>query len=635
MKLRMMIGQMEVIPGHPDINTATILKLLGEARQAEVDLVILPEMCISGYLLGDTWEQQAFLRDCESYGQEVIKASQGLAVLFGNVGIDWAKKGDDGRVRKYNAFFVAQNGKLLGGDNFPYSFRIKTLQPNYREFDDERHFYSLRKLAQEYGKAPTELLASVHLNLKGQKLALGCMLCEDGWSEDFYALKPMATLAEKGPLDMFINISCSPFTLGKNKKRNGIFSRLAQQTGVPIVYVNNVGIQNNGKTIYTFDGSSTIYDKNGTVIYHCAEPFKQSSEVFELNLSAGNVTAVTGQVQDTQKTEYIYQALKYGIEKFSSSIGLKKVVIGISGGIDSALNAALYANALGPENLLLVNMPSKYNSQTTKNLARDLAENLNCLYTVIPIQESVDYTLSQLTSTPIIKPNSGQTTNLSISSLMAENIQARDRSARILAAVAAAFGGGFSCNANKAETTVGYSTLYGDQAGFLAATADLWKYQVYELANYLNHQVYQREVIPQGIIDIVPSAELSLDQAVDEGKGDPIIYPYHDYLFRSFVQWWDKATPEDILTWYAEGILEEKLGCAPGLVNKLFPAAAEFISDLERWWKQFTGMGVAKRIQAPPILALSPRAFGFDHREAQNGVYFTRGYLKLKEELID
>lgn len=635
MKLRMMIGQMEVIPGHPDINTATILKLLGEARQAEVDLVILPEMCISGYLLGDTWEQQAFLRDCESYGQEVIKASQGLAVLFGNVGIDWSKKGDDGRVRKYNAFFVAQNGKLLGGDNFPYSFRIKTLQPNYREFDDERHFYSLRKLAQDYGKAPTELLESVHLNLKGQKLALGCMLCEDGWSEDFYALKPMATLAEKGPLDMFINISCSPFTLGKNKKRNGIFSRLAQQTGVPIVYVNNVGIQNNGKTIYTFDGSSTIYDKNGTVIYHCAEPFKQSSEVFELNLSAGNVTAVTRQVQATQKTEYIYQALKYGIEKFSSSIGLKKVVIGISGGIDSALNAALYANALGPENLLLVNMPSKYNSQTTKNLARDLAENLNCLYTVIPIQESVDYTLSQLTSTPIIKPNSGQTTNLSISSLMAENIQARDRSARILAAVAAAFGGGFSCNANKAETTVGYSTLYGDQAGFLAATADLWKYQIYELANYLNHQVYQREVIPQGIIDIVPSAELSLDQAVDEGKGDPIIYPYHDYLFRSFVQWWDKATPEDILTWYAEGILEEKLGCAPGLVNRLFPAAAEFISDLERWWKQFTGMGVAKRIQAPPILALSPRAFGFDHREAQNGVYFTRGYLKLKEELID
>ncbi|MEG6523788.1 NAD(+) synthase [Desulfotomaculum sp. 1211_IL3151] len=634
MKIKIMMGQMEIIPGHPDINTATILKMMDEARHAQVDLVILPEMCISGYLLGDTWEQPAFLRDCESYGQDVIKASQGLTVLFGNVGIDWGKKGDDGRVRKYNGFFVAQNGKLLGEENFPYPFRIKTLQPNYRQFDDERHFYSLRKLAQEYSKAPAELLEPVYLNLKGQNLALGCMLCEDGWSEDFYALKPMATLAEKKPLDMFINISCSPFTLGKNEKRNRIFSRLAKQSGVPIIYVNNVGIQNNGKTIYTFDGSSTAYDKNGTVIYHCAEPFKQSSEIFELNLTSETFRGVTEQVPANQEAGYIYQSLKYGIEKFSSSIGLKKVVIGISGGIDSALNAALYANALGPENLLLVNMPSKYNSQTTKNLARHLAENLNCLYTVIPIQESVDYTLSQLESTPIINPNSGQTNYLRISSFMAENIQARDRSARILAAVAAAFGGGFSCNANKTETTVGYSTLYGDQAGFLAATADLWKYQVYELANYLNHQVYRREVIPQGIIDIVPSAELSFEQAVDEGKGDPIIYSYHDYLFRSFVQWWDKATPEDILTWYAEGILEEKLGCEAGRINKVFPAASEFISDLERWWKQFTGMGVAKRIQAPPILALSPRAFGFDHREAQNGVYFTKGYLQLKEELM-
>lgn len=587
MNIRMMIGQMEVLSGRPDINTTTILKMLDKARQAEVDLVILPELCISGYLLGDTWEQQAFLRDCESYGQEVIKASQGLTVLFGNVGIDWAKKGADGRVHKYNAFFVAQNGKLLSGE---------------------------------------ELLEPVHLNLKGQKLALGCLLGETS--------QPMTALAEKGSLDMFINIACSPFTLGKNKKRNEMFCRLARQSGVPIIYVNNVGIQNNGKTIYTFDGSSAVYDKNGAVIYHYAEPFKQSSEVVELNLASGTVNNVSEQVPPKQEIAYIYQSLIYGIKKFCSSIGLQKVVIGISGGIDSALNAALYAHALGPENTLLVNMPSKYNSQTTKNLARDLAENLNSLYTVIAIQESVDYTLSQLAGTPIINPNSGQTTYLSISSFMAENIQARDRSARILAAVAAAFGGGFSCNANKAETTVGYSTLYGDQAGFLAATADLWKYQVYELANYLNHQVYQREVIPQGIIDIVPSAELSFDQAVDEGKGDPLVYRYHDYLFRSFVQYGNKAAPEDILTWYAEGILEEKLGCEAGLANKIFPAAPEFISDLERWWKQFTGMGVAKRIQAPPILALSPRPFGFNQQEAQNGVYFTRGYLRLKKELI-
>ena len=146
--------------------------------------------------------------------------------------------------------------------------------------------------------------------------------------------------------------------------------------------------------------------------------------------------------------------------------------------------------------------------------------------------------------------------------------------------------------------------------------------------------MYQREVIPQGIIDIVPSAELSENQNVDEGKGDPIKYPYHDHLFRSFVERWQKATPQDILSWYSEGVLEEKIGCEPGLAGKYFPTPADFIADLERWWNLFTGMAIAKRIQAPPILAVSRRAFGFDHREAQNGPYYTRRYKELKEKLL-
>lgn len=222
---------------------------------------------------------------------------------------------------------------------------------------------------------------------------------------------------------------------------------------------------------------------------------------------------------------------------------------------------------------------------------------------------------------------------LSVSPFVTENIQARDRSARILAGVAAAFGGGFTCNANKSEMTVGYSTLYGDQAGFLAVLGDLWKHQVYALAEYLNDHVYGREILPRKIINLVPSAELSFDQAVDQGKGDPIQYAYHDFLFRAFMEHWNRATPEDILYWYREGILGEKIGCPKGLVQKLFPNAKEFINDLERWWKLYSGMGVAKRIQAPPVLAVSRRAYGFDHREAQNGPYFTAKYLEMKEEL--
>jgi NAD+ synthase (glutamine-hydrolysing) len=246
----------------------------------------------------------------------------------------------------------------------------------------------------------------------------------------------------------------------------------------------------------------------------------------------------------------------------------------------------------------------------------------------------VELTIGQLENATIENLFDGTTEQLSVSSFMAENVQARDRSSRVLAGLAAAFGGGFTCNANKAETTVGYSTLYGDQSGFFSALADLWKYQVYDLARYLNETVYQREVIPQETIDIVPSAELSAAQDVDKGQGDPLIYPYHDFLFRSFVERWQKATPQDILEWYADGTLEKEIGCEPGLVEKHFPTPKALIDDLERWWNQFSGLAVAKRIQAPPILAVSRRAFGFDHRESQNGSYYTKKYKILKAKLL-
>ena len=176
--------------------------------------------------------------------------------------------------------------------------------------------------------------------------------------------------------------------------------------------------------------------------------------------------------------------------------------------------------------------------------------------------------------------------------------------------------------------------MYGDCAGVVSALADLWKYQVYELARYLNDEVYKREVIPQGIIDIVPSAELSTAQNVDEGKGDPLKYPYHDYLFRAFVESEDGVTPEEILKWYADGKLEEKIGCEKGLVAKYFANAEEFINDLERWWNQFTGIAVAKRIQAPPLIAGTNHAFGSDFPEAQGCTYYSRAYKTLKSKLM-
>ena len=413
--------------------------------------------------------------------------------------------------------------------------------------------------------------------------------------------------------DFALRIHSTPnvFNLGKNFLLNNpnFYMR-------PTICVSNIGVQNTGKTFYTFDGQSAVYNSRGEIV-QIAEPFAECLNFIDFE-QIDNMPALKR--PEISEAEKIYRAISFGAKTFLEQIGMNKIVIGVSGGIDSAVAAALYVKIVGAENVYLVNMPSKFNSATTKNLSEQLAQNLGCKYFVIPIQESVDWTVKQLTDAGI-----------EVSNFVKENIQARDRSARILAAIAASVGGVFTCNANKAESTVGYATLYGDAAGFLSALADLWKYQVYDLARYMNEKIYGREVIPQGIIDIVPSAELSSAQNVDEGKGDPLKYPYHDYLLRAFVE--KDWTPEDILNFYEQKILEDKIGCAAGLVEKYFPTAQDFITDLERWWKQFCGMGVAKRLQAPPIIAVTDKPFGA-RQESQNGVHFTKNYLELKARLL-
>lgn len=632
--MKIALSQFEIIPSMPSDNSARMIKFIEEAKNNKADMIIFPELAISGYLIGDMLESESFIRECEELGEEIIKASKDIFVIFGNVAVDRNKKNFDGRVRKYNALFLAKDEKLIKNpySKIPYPFIIKTLLPNYKEFEDTRHFFSLKDFIFENTLEDNfdlkEYFNPVEININGEKINLGLTICEDAWSSN-YNLSPIDILNEK--TDLFINISSSPYTLIKDTKRHKMYSDIAKKYNKPLIYVNNVGIQNNGKTVYTFDGGSSAYDNNGNII--CASNrYEERLYYIEMNLTKKEFPKAI-KINEENEYKLIYDTIIYGIRKFMKSIGINKVVIGVSGGIDSALSSAVYVNAIGKDNVLLVNMPSIFNSNTTKNLAKTLAENLSCAYMVVPIQESVDFTIKQIETCKIIKD--GEESFLKASSFIAENIQARDRSSRILSGLAASFGGVFTCNANKTETMVGYSTLYGDGAGFFAALADLWKYQIYELARYINKNIFKKEIIPEGSINIVPSAELSNAQAVDEGKGDPIKYDYHDYLFKTLMESWNRILPEDILQMYIDRVLEEKIGCKKGIIKKYFKNDLEFIEDLEKWWRQYMGMAVSKRIQAPPILAISRRAFGFGNRESQNRVYYTSKYLYLKNKLLN
>ena len=632
--MKIALSQFEIIPSMPSDNAARIINYIEEAKNNKADMIIFPELAISGYLIGDMWESESFIRECEELGEEIIKASKDIFVIFGNVAIDRNKKNFDGRVRKYNALFLAKDGKLIKNpqSKIPYPFIIKTLLPNYKEFEDTRHFFSLKDLIFENALEDNfdlkEYFKPVEININGEKINLGLTICEDAWSSN-YNLSPMDILNEK--IDLFINISSSPYTLIKDTKRYKMYSDISKKYNKPLIYVNNVGIQNNGKTVYTFDGGSSAYDNNGNIIF-ASNRYEERLYYIEMNLTKKEFPKAI-KINEENEYKLIYDTIIYGIRKFMKSIGINKVVIGVSGGIDSALSSAVYVNAIGKDNVLLVNMPSRFNSNTTKNLAKTLAENLGCAYMVVPIQESVDFTIKQIKTCKIIKD--GEESFLKVSSFIAENIQARDRSSRILSGLAASFGGVFTCNANKTETMVGYSTLYGDGAGFFAALADLWKYQIYELAKYINKNIFKKEIIPEGSINIVPSAELSNAQSVDEGKGDPIKYDYHDYLFKALMESWNRILPEDILQMYIDGVLEEKIGCEKGIIKKYFKSDLEFVEDLEKWWRQYMGMAISKRIQAPPILAISRRAFGFGNRESQNIVYYTSKYLYLKNKLLN
>ncbi len=734
--IRIAFGQIQVHPGEPATNFQSIMHAIDYAKAVSTDILIFPELCLSGYMIGDLWDQVPFVKDCLYYGEELVKATENtnLTIIFGNVGIDESLRNLDGSLRKYNALYVASKGKLVSNPSQPYPFTIKTLLPCYRYFNEPRYFTSANVVAKERNLSLSDINQPLTISTRQGDFTIAPVICEDSW-DTHYPDCPTSLMLEsakaKGQhIDLIVNCSSSPYTIHKQEQRRALFRNQAKRYNTPIAYANHVGIQNNGKNICIYDGCSTLYDVNGSVVEEVPafentvrptllkdtlwQPLSNSnseqqdtsedSTALQLSLEHNRCdkndtyhTQDLNHIQDTTPTYIptLFKSLQYGIRQFLAQTGIKKIVIGASGGIDSALNAALYSTVLPPENLYLVNMPSRYNSDITKDLAYQLAQNIGCHYGVFPIEEAVSDTIEQLENTSFTKYNthvipelhhhgnvhtttmldvkgntvsseedmsqivlyssdqtptnydaqrpiendSNTTSFLQLSTLAKENIQARDRSSRILAGIASAVNGAFTCNGNKTEFTVGYATMYGDLAGFLAVTGDVWKTDVYALARYMNEYIFKREVIPQGSIDVVPSAELSDTQDVTQGLGDPLQYEYHDCLFRAFVEGTphtlphQRLTPEDILCAYEKGTLEHLLGL-PHPVSHYFTSTDQFINDLERWWKSFNGLAVAKRIQSPPLFLVSERAFGTDLSESQLKPYFSRTYHIIKERVL-
>ena len=641
-KLKIGVYQMQVHPQEVKLNATQIITCIQKHHQL-VDLFIFPELCLTGYFLGDLWEFDDFLKETEYWEKQIVKATTKIqsAVILGNVQVDWTKKGEDCRTRKYNGSVVIQNGKKITHPLTKLPYSIKTLHPQYHQFDDERHFCSLQQWIEEQPNniSLDQVLTPFSISVGSQKVSIGVSLCEDGWDQS-YQTSPLNFLSKDS--DLIVNLSSSPYATQKEQKRNFIFQQHANQLNIPILYNNCIGIQNNGKNIYTFDGNSALYTPQKPVqkelknfetglwvfIYHTKTLKIENSKIF-VNTECSTLKTPSKNTQ----THNTYQALCFGAREFLKHSNLNKVVIGISGGIDSALAAALYAQILPKENILLVSMPGPFTSKLTQSLAAKLAKNLGCYFISIPINQSIDLTKKQIQNKKITSIDGSLSKQLHLSSFHLENVQARDRSSRILSAISSAFGGVLTCNANKAELTIGYSTLYGDLSGFLALLGDLWKEQVYDLAHHLNTNIYQQEIIPQGIIDIVPSAELNAKQDVEQGMGDPLNYPYHDCLFRSWIEGRNRVTPYNLLLWYQDQSLQEKLKCSISPYS-LFPTIQLFIEDLERWWNLYQGLGLIKRIQSPPILSLSKRSFGNDHRESILKAFYSSAYLKLKENLL-
>jgi NAD+ synthase (glutamine-hydrolysing) len=592
------LGQIDVVPGRPDSNSARIIKEAIAAAARGVQVIVFPEMCVSGYLLGDKFNSASFADDIAVYNQRIVDALAGydIVVIFGTFAIDRTKVNENGRYRMYNVAIVAHKGEVIQNDaGLPYA--IKSLLPNYRIFDDARYFTCLRKLAMEMEVSLKDVLKPFSVTIDGVLYKLGVMLCEDMWDID-YSQKPAEILASNGA-ETIINLSASNWSWRKNAKRHQVVKDLVAKIGLPFIYVNNVGSQNNGKNFVPFDGSSTVYSAEGNIVCLC-EMYADQVQSFTLTADAPTVQQPAS--DDVAEMFAAIKADTLGFLRTAYPKHRQKVIIGLSGGMDSMLSAAFFTHLLGPENVVVVNLPYQdYNSAETKSIAQKGVSNLGLKLRVVPIDDMVSAYC--------------QTNNIKEGTPQHKTAQASMRY-QVLAAIASQEGGLIISNGNKTELAFGYATLIGDLRGYFAPWVDCVKGEVYQLADYINREVFGWEVIPKECFDIAPMDELTKTGAGE--RSDPFDYGhinrvgYHDAMVRSLTE--VHAGPDWFLAAYLDGTLEQKMLLSKGRLQELFPTVEAFIADLEAKLLMFSG-AIHKRVQSVPGAHFSRSSFGWDFRE--------------------
>jgi NAD+ synthase (glutamine-hydrolysing) len=537
--VKIALGQINPIIGDFAGNSAKIIDYALRAKSQGAGLILFPELSVCGYPPRDLVERASFVSHNREAAERIAAETQGIAVICGLVTPAHAETGKS----------VMNSAALLLDGRIKF-VQSKMLLPTYDVFDEMRNFAPAR--------------SQVLFPFCGKQMAL--TICEDAWNDkhfwnrQLYSVDPVEALVRAGG-NFVLNISASPFWAGKRELRRDMLATIARNDRVPVVFVNQVG----GNDSLVFDGSSLVFDREGNVI--------AQGKSFEEDLVLFDADALTGEMHTQIEGEEasIYAALVLGTRDYVRKCGFQQVIIGLSGGIDSALTAVIAADAIGPENVIGIGMPGPYSSKGSVSDARDLAKNLGIRFEILKITGIFEEYKSTLRD--VFKGYSEDVTE--------ENIQSRIRGS-LLMALSNKFGALVLSTGNKSEMAVGYCTLYGDMAGGLAVINDVPKTLIYRLSRYVNSS---KPVIPQATLEKPPSAELRLDQKDTDTLP---AYEVLDAILEEYVE--DSRSAEEIARSH---------GFDLALVK-------DVIRMVER--------NEYKRQQAAPGIKISPKAFGYGRR---------------------